>query len=302
MLAMVTQFPPLSLIAQWRFPPPAPRHLPAWADIWQGCAVQSNRKSPASDGPAPGHVLITGASSGIGTALTLAYAREGALLSLSGRDEQRLNEIAAAAQARGAEVAAATLDVRDRDAMAAWILAADERRPIDLLIANAGISGGTHGGPESPEQTRAVFAVNLDGVLNTVLPLVPRLIERGSGQIALISSLAGHRGFPGAPAYCGSKAAVKVWGESLRGELGPKGVKVNVVMPGFVKTQMTDVNEFPMPFMMPAERAADIIRAGLAANRARIAFPWQTSMLAWTIAMISPAILDPLLRRLPKKN
>jgi short-subunit dehydrogenase len=276
---------------------PDARHLPAWIDIWQGCAVQAN---PRSSGPA--HVLITGASSGIGTALALAYARRGALLSLAGRDEARLNDIAAIARSRGAEIDAAVLDVRDRDAMAAWVTAAAQRRPVDLVIANAGISGGTYGGPESADQTRAVFAVNLDGVLNTVLPLIPRMIERKAGQIALISSLAGHRGFPGAPAYCGSKAAVKVWGESLRGELSPHGVKVNVVMPGFIKTHMTDVNDFPMPFLMSAERAAEIIRHGLAKDRARIAFPWPMAMMAWFVAALSPALLDPLLRRLPKKS
>jgi len=250
----------------------------------------------------PAHVLITGASSGIGTALALAYAGPGVLLSLAGRDEARLNDVAGAARSRGAEIDAAVLDVRDRDAMAAWVVAADQRRPIDLVIANAGISGGTHGGPESAEQTRAVFAVNLDGVLNTVLPLIPRMIARKAGQIALISSLAGHRGFPSAPAYCGSKAAVKVWGESLRGELATHGVRVNVVMPGFIKSPMTDVNDFPMPFLMSAERAAEIIRKGLAKDRARIAFPWPMAMLAWAIGMMSPAIIDPLLRKLPKKN
>lgn len=259
--------------------------------------MQSDRPSSG-----PAHVLITGASSGIGTALALAYARPGALLSLAGRDEARLNDIAATARSRGAEIDAAVLDVRDRDAMAAWVVAADQRRPVDLVIANAGISGGTHGGPESAEQTRAVFAVNLDGALNTVLPLIPRMTARRSGQIALISSLAGHRGFPGAPAYCGSKAALKVWGESLRGELAIHGVKVNVVMPGFIKSPMTDVNDFPMPFLMSAERAAEIVRKGLAKDRARIAFPWPMAMMAWFVATLSPAILDPLLRRLPKKS
>lgn len=250
----------------------------------------------------PGHVAITGASSGIGAALALAYARPGALLSLSGRDVKRLAAVARDAEARGARVREAVLDVRDRDATADWAVAADESRPVDLLIANAGISGGTHGGPESAEQTRAVFAVNLDGVVNTVLPLVPRMVARGTGQIALISSLAGHRGFPGAPAYCASKAAVKVWGESLRGELAPRGVKINVVMPGFVKSRMTDANDFPMPFFMSAEKAAEIIRRGLARDRARIAFPWQTALIAWALGMASPALTDPLLRGLPKKK
>lgn len=250
----------------------------------------------------PRHVLITGASSGIGEALALAYARPGALLSLTGRDVGRLAAVAAAAEARGAQVRQTILDVRDAAATADWAVTADQAQPVDLLVANAGISGGTHGGPETAEQTRAVFAVNLDGVVNTVLPLIPRMIARGTGQIALISSLAGHRGFPGAPAYCASKAAVKVWGESLRGELAGRGVKVNVVMPGFVKSRMTDVNDFPMPFFMSAEKAAQIILRDLARDRARIAFPWQTALMAWAIGMASPALTDPILRKLPKKG
>src|SRR4029450_4648353 len=124
------------------------------------------------------------------------------------------------------------------------------------VIANAGISGGTHGGPETPEQTRAIFAVNLDGVLNVVLPTVPRMAARGRGQIAIISSLAGYRATRGAPAYSGSKAAVRVWGEGLRGDLLPQGVKLNVVMPGFIKSPMTDANRFSMPFLMCAATAA----------------------------------------------
>jgi short-subunit dehydrogenase len=254
---------------------------------------------PAS---APAHILVTGASSGIGAALALAYARPGAQLTLGGRNQERLSEIAARAEARGASVATIALDIRDRAAVADWAIAADDRLPLDLVIANAGISGGTHGGPESEEQTRAVFAVNLEGVLNTALPVIPRMIARQRGQIAIISSLAGHRGFPGAPAYSGSKAAVKVWGEALRGDLAIHGVKVNVVLPGFIKSPMTDVNRFPMPFLMSAEKAAAIIRRGLAADRARIAFPFPTAFVAWAFGAISPLIADPILRMLPKKD
>jgi len=250
----------------------------------------------------PAHILITGASSGIGAALTLAYAQPGAQLSLGGRNQERLAEIAAQATARGASVATASVDVRDPDAVATWALAADDRAPLDLVIANAGISGGTYGGPETAEQTRAIFDVNLGGVLNVALPVIPRMVARKRGQIAIISSLAGYRGFPGAPAYSGSKAAVKVWGEALRADLAPHGVKVNVVMPGFIKSPMTDANEFPMPFLMPAEKAAAIIRRGLAANRARIAFPFPTAFIAWLMATLSPVIADPILRTLPKKD
>ncbi|HEY3149258.1 MAG TPA: SDR family NAD(P)-dependent oxidoreductase [Dongiaceae bacterium] len=250
----------------------------------------------------PAHILITGASSGIGAALALAYARPGAHLSLGGRNQERLGEIAAQAEARGATVTTTPIDVRESHAVAAWALAADDRAPLDLVIANAGISGGTHGGPETADQTRAIFDVNLGGVLNIALPVIPRMVGRKRGQIAIISSLAAYRGFPGAPAYSGSKAAVKVWGEALRADLAPQGVKVNVVMPGFIKSRMTDANDFPMPFLMPADKAAEIIRRGLAANRARIAFPFPTAFVAWAMSALSPLIADPILRMLPKKD
>jgi short-subunit dehydrogenase len=247
-------------------------------------------------------ILITGASSGIGEALALAFAGPGICLALGARRRALLESVAERCRAKGASVDLEAIDVTDSAASEAWISASDSRHPLDLLIANAGISGGTYGGPESAEQTRAVFAVNVDGLLNCVLPILPRMRARRAGQIALMSSLAGHRGFPGAPAYSATKAAVKIWGEGLRGALAPCGIGVSVIMPGFVESPMTAVNDFPMPFLMPVEKAAQIIRRGLEANRARIAFPWPMAVLAWAVGAFSPAATEPLLGRLPRKR
>ncbi len=247
-------------------------------------------------------ILISGASSGIGNALARAYAAPGVHLFLGARRIEALHELAGSCRALGADVSVAAIDVTDRAATGDWVAGAHAARPLDLVVANAGISGGTHGGIESDAQVRAIFATNVDGVLNTVLPAIPLMVAAGRGQIGIMASLAGQRGFPGAPAYCGSKAAVKVWGEGLRGALAPSGVGVSVIMPGFVKSPMTDVNEFPMPFMMPVERAVAIIQRGLARNKARIAFPLPTAFVAWLLGSLSPALTDRLLAAAPRKG
>ncbi len=249
----------------------------------------------------PVSVLITGASSGIGAALALEFAGPGVRLALTGRDQARLSAVAEACRAAGAEPRVATLDVRDGPALAAWITEVDRAAPLDLVIANAGVSAGTGGNGETESQTRRIFATNLDGVLNTVLPAVAAMRPRGRGQIAIMSSLAAFRGFPGAPAYCAGKAAVRVWGEALRGELHGAGIGVSVICPGYVRSPMTAVNDFPMPLLMDAARAARIIRRGLARNRPRIAFPWPLYAAVWLLSALPPALTDPLLRRLPKK-
>lgn len=249
----------------------------------------------------PARILITGASSGIGAALARAYAAPGCALLLGGRDRVRLDAVAADCRARGAAVETTVVDVTERAATQAWIEGVDRAAPLELVIANAGISAGTGEGGEDAAQARAIFATNLDGVLNTVLPALAAMQRRRSGQIALMSSLAAFRGFPGAPAYCASKAAVRIWGEALRGELAATGVRLTVICPGYVESPMTAANDFPMPFLMSAERAARIIRRGLRRNRARVAFPWPTYAAAWLIGLLPPGLTDPLLARLPKK-
>jgi short-subunit dehydrogenase len=250
----------------------------------------------------PRSLLITGASSGIGKALALAYAAPEARLALVGRDAARLDFVIVACRARGARVQSALLDVTDRAAMARWIDEVDTAAPIDLVIANAGISAGPGGDYESEQQTRKVFAVNLDGVINTVLPLIPKFVVRGRGQIALVSSLASFSGISSAPAYCASKAAIRIWGEGLRGHLRPHGVEVSVICPGFVVNDKTARNRYPRLFQMPAQEVAAIIKRGLARNCGRIAFPLPMYLVAWLAGALPPTLADAMFRRLSRKQ
>jgi short-subunit dehydrogenase len=227
-------------------------------------------------------IVITGASSGIGEALALDYAAPGVALALSGRDGPRLQAVADTCRSRGATVDVGQIDVVDRAALAAWLMAFDDAHPVDLLIANAGISiDKDNSSLDDFAIIRRTMAVNVDGVLNTVEPLVGRLMARGRGQIAVVSSLAGFIGLPYSASYNASKAAVRVWGESIRYVLKKSGVGVSVICPGFVVSRMTAQAPFRMPFLMSAERASAIIRHGLARNQARIAFPLGTKGAVW---------------------
>jgi len=125
---------------------------------------------------------------------------------------------------------------------------------------------------------------------------------RRHGQIAIMASLAGYRGLPGAPAYCASKAAVKAWGEGLRGHLRSDNIRVSVICPGFVTTRMTAVNKFKMPFLMDAERAARIMIKGLAEDSGRIAFPWPMAFGAWLTAALPDRVMEAVGRRMPDKD
>lgn len=246
-------------------------------------------------------IVITGASSGLGAALAEQYAAHDVMLGLLGRSGQRLVEVRAVCEGKGAQVKHASIDVTDARAMALWLQQFDAEYPVDLVIANAGISAGTGGADGMEEVTRRIFATNVYGVCNSILPLVPAMIRRGKGQVAIISSLAGIRGLPSAPAYSASKAAVRFWGEGLRGQLGKQGIKVSVVCPGYIRTPLTDVNTFPMPFIMSATKAARLIRIGLEKNRARIVFPLPLYIPLWFLSCLSPRLTDWFFARLPEK-
>lgn len=250
------------------------------------------------------NIVITGASSGIGEALALHYARSGVTLGITGRDAPRLKGVAAACSAKGAHVDAQIIDVADRAAMRDWLGAFDDAHAINLLIVNAGIGGGGAKEPtfERLEAAQRMFAVNINGVANTIDPILPRMAKRRSGQIAMMASLAGFRGLAGAPAYAASKGFVKLYGEGLRGSLAPHGVKINVICPGFVESRITFENAFHMPFLMRADEAARIIAKGLQKNKARIAFPWPLVFGAWLLSALPASIADRITRYLPQKN
>jgi short-subunit dehydrogenase len=227
-------------------------------------------------------IVITGASSGIGEALALDYAARGVALALTGRDAVRLEAVAAACRTKGATVVADTIDVVEHEKLAAWLVAFDNAHPVDLLIANAGISiDKDNSSLDDFSVIRKTLDVNVGGVLNVVEPLLPRMMARKQGQIAIVSSLASFIGLPYSASYNASKAAVRVWGESIRYVLKKNGIGVSVVCPGFVVSRLTANAPFPMPFLMTAARASAIIRRGLARNHARIAFPLGTRVAVW---------------------
>jgi short-subunit dehydrogenase len=248
----------------------------------------------------PRSILITGASSGIGAALARAYAMPATRLALCGRDAARLAAVATCCRERGAAVTQACLDVAEAATVATWIDAVERDAPLDLVIANAGVQGGLwrDGAGETLGELHRVMDVNFGGVSNTIHAALPAMRRRRKGQVALIASLAALRGIPFSPGYCASKAAIRIYGEALRGWLAPEGIGVSIVLPGFVETRLSRTVSGPKPLIMRPARAAEIIRRGLAKGRRQIAFPYPLYLGMQLLRALPPGLVDPILRRL----
>jgi len=245
-------------------------------------------------------VFITGASSGIGEALAIEYARRGAVLGLVARRAARIEQLAASLPARTLTYAA---DVRDAKALSAAALDFCGRAGCpDIVIANAGVSAGTLTALSEDNQVfEEILATNVTGMMLTFQPFLEAMRERGSGTLAGIASVAGFRGLPGAAAYSASKAAAISYLESLRVELRGSGVSVVTVCPGYVATEMTAKNPYPMPFLMEPWKAARDIADAIAARRRFFVLPWQMAMVGRILRCLPRPLYDLAFARAPHK-
>jgi short-subunit dehydrogenase len=251
------------------------------------------------------HVAITGATGGLGWEIAKHYARNGCSLSLSGRDEERLEKISDICRGLGAVVSASKVDVTDATAMDTWLTEADAQDPVDLLIANAGIGGADvvvseHG--ESAELARRIVEINTTGTMNTVVPLIPAMTKRKRGRIVIISSISAAIGLPQSPVYCASKAALSVYADAIRRLLKPHGVGVTCVLPGFVDTPMSRSLDLPRPWCWPPDKAALRIARDVENGKAHSVFPWQLRYLIGLEKMLPVGISDLLMQSVMKKG
>lgn len=237
-------------------------------------------------------VLITGATGAIGGALAEVYAAPEVELHLHGRNETKLAAVAERCAALGAKVLTQRFDVRDTSALRTWLDEICLTRALDLVVVNAGMNTniGPAGEGEPWSEVEALLETNLKATMAIVHSVLPAMRQRGRGQIALVSSLAGYFGLPVTPAYCASKAGVKAYGEALRGWLAPEGIKVNVIMPGYVESPMCEAMPGPKPFLWQPARAARFIRRGLERDKARISFPFPLNLGTWFLAVLPAAV------------
>lgn len=254
-------------------------------------------------------IFITGASSGIGNALAHEYAKrfsnKKAIIGLVARRSEHLQQLANKLQTQYQITCAIyPLDVRDSAALesAAQDFIARFGAP-DIVIANAGVSRGTlteH--KEDIAAFQAVMDINVMGMVHTFQPFIAAMKEAGRGQLVGIASVAGIRGLPGAGAYSASKAAVISYLESLRVEMARDNIAVTTIVPGYIRTPMTDVNSYKMPFLMDANVFAHKFANAVKNKRRFVVIPWQMGMLARFMRFVPPFLWDWAMKNAPHKK
>ena len=255
-------------------------------------------------------VFITGASSGIGSALADHYASQGAVLGLAARRGDALETLAAKLLDVGAPaVLCYPLDVTDAATLrvAAQDFIARHGAP-DIVVANAGVSSGTLTEcAEDLEVIKRIFEINVYGMAATFSPFIAAM-RKANGEdqsserrLVGIASIAGIRGLPGAEAYSASKAAAITYLESLRLELRSSGIKVVTIAPGYIATPMTAINPYRMPFLLPADEAARRFARAIASGTSYTVIPWPMGIVAKLLRLLPNALYDRLFANAPRK-
>ena len=245
-------------------------------------------------------VVISGASSGLGLALARHYLKQGAMVGVLARRADCLQDLS---QQFPQQVYCYPLDVRDSAAVqaAAQSFIAHTGVP-DIVIANAGISVGTLTEyADDIDVFQQVMDINMLGVIKTFQPFLVPMREAGQGLLVGIASVAGFRGLPGASAYSASKAALISYMESLRVELRGSGVRVVTICPGYIKTPMTAINPYPMPFILPADEAARRIARAIASGKSFAVVPWQMGLVGRVLKLLPNWLYDFVFSRAPRK-
>ena len=236
-------------------------------------------------------VWLTGASSGIGEALAFELANRGARVALTARRGDVLEGLKASIVAKGGVAEVFPGDVMDLVRMKQIVGDIEAKMgPITVAIPNAGTHIFTTPEQFNSQEYLDLMSINYGGTLRCVEAVLPGMLERGRGWIAPVASLAGYRGLPRAAAYGASKAAMNNFFESIRFHLVRKGITISIVNPGFVKTPLTDKNDFKMPFLIDAAKSAKIICDGIEMGKREIAFPFPFNWVL-KIARILPAPL-----------
>lgn len=252
-------------------------------------------------------VFITGASSGLGEALAREYASRGARLGLLARREASLQQIVDSLPNPSLH-AIYPVDVNDSSALRAAVADFVQRMGgVDIVIANAGISYGTLTERRADlDVFERIIRTNLIATATTFAPFIDSMkAQAAAGERGLrlvgIASVAGIRGLPGAEAYSASKAAVISYCESLRIELRRHGIRVVTIAPGYIDTPMTQVNDYPMPFLLPAERFAQRASRVIDAGRSYAVIPWPMRGVSWLLRLLPNWLYDALFARAPYK-
>ena len=254
-------------------------------------------------------IFITGASSGIGNALAHEYAKRfannKAIIGLAARRSEHLRHLAETLQNQyHITCAIYPLDVRDSAALesAAQDFMQKYGTP-DIVIANAGVSRGTltvH--KEDIAAFQAVMDINLMGIVHTFQPFIAAMRRAGHGQLVGVASVAGIRGLPGAGAYSASKAAVISYLESLRVEMARDNIAVTTIAPGYIRTPMTNVNSYKMPFLMDVDVFAQKFANAVENKRRFVVIPWQMGILARFMRFVPPFLWDWAMKNAPHKK